>query len=95
MHRNGRDVSGLTVVRTRWRECGEPRIAIGSRSQTRKQSRDVEQLSGRDGSAERCKQCGSQHDVGNVLDGIETTVATAGPNGHYKYSTLSFVIPVM
>lgn len=39
---NGRNVSGLTVVVTRWYECSEPRIAFGSRCQTRKQTRDVE-----------------------------------------------------
>jgi hypothetical protein len=63
---NGRNGSGLTVVVTRWCECSEPRIAFGGRCQTRKQTRDVE---GRCNScsAERRKQGGSQHGVGDDL----------------------------
>ena len=57
---------GRTVVVTRWCECSEPRIAFRGRCQTRKQTRDVE---GRCNScsAERRKQGGSQHGVGDDL----------------------------
>jgi hypothetical protein len=89
LHHVSRYKEYYTVVVTWWRECSEPRIAFGSRSQTRKQTRDVECFGRCDSSAERYKQGGL------LIERNQMPVAGVGLSGHYKYSTLPFVTPAM